>query len=119
MPFKKLLSDLVASVPGGLGAILVDWEGEAVEQSGAIDEYELKVIGAHKGIILDNLRAAVARSEGNALEEICITTARVQTLILPITNEYFLVLTFGRGELYGRALFEARRCLEKLKREIC
>jgi len=119
MPFKTLLGDLVARVPGGLGAILVDWEGEAVEQAGQIDEYELKVIGAHKGIILDNLRTAVARSEGNTLEEICISTARVQTLILPVNSEYFLVLTLERGEMYGRALFEARRCLEKLKKEIC
>jgi len=119
MPFKMLLADLVARVPGGLGAILVDWEGEAVEQSGQIDEYELKVIGAHKGIILDSLRAAVARSEGNTLEEICIATARVQTLILPVTRDYFLVLTLERGGMYGRALFEARRCLERLKKEIC
>jgi predicted regulator of Ras-like GTPase activity (Roadblock/LC7/MglB family) len=119
MSFKVILAEMLQQVPGGLGAILVDWEGEAVDQSGVIDDYELKVIGAHKGLILGNLRKAVARVEGNALQEIAITTEQVQTLILPVNEDYFLVLTLQKGEAYGRALFEARRCLEKLKQEIC
>lgn len=119
MAFKKILSDLLASLPGGLGAILVDWEGEAVDQSGIIDEYDLKVIGAHKGLILTNLRQAVARAEGNQLQEIIITTERLQTLILPVDEDYFLVLTLGNGHGFGRARFEARRAVEKLRKEIC
>jgi len=119
MAFKQLLGELVQRVPGGLGAIVVDWEGEAVDQVGQIDDYELKVIGAHKGLILDSLRAAVSRAEGNELREIAITTEKLQTLIMPVNQEYFLLLTLSRGDAYGRAVFEARRCLEKLRREIC
>jgi len=119
MPFKKILGELLDSLPNGLGAILVDWEGEAVDQVGIIDDYELKVIGAHKGLILTNLRQAVARVEGNQLQEIAITTEQVQTLILPVDEDYFLVLAMQKGEAYGRAVFEAGRCLEKLKQEIC
>jgi len=119
MAFKKILSDLLENLPGGLGAIVVDWEGEAVDQVGVIDDYELKVIGAHKGLILNNLRQAVARAEGNQLQEIAITTEQVQTLILPVDEDYFLVLTLQNGDAYGRALFEARRCLDKLRKEIC
>jgi predicted regulator of Ras-like GTPase activity (Roadblock/LC7/MglB family) len=119
MTFKGILADLLARIPGGLGAILVDWEGEAVDQAGVIDDYELKVIGAHKGLILGNLRRAVARVEGNRLQEVAITTEQVQTLILPVNEDYCLVLALEKGEAYGRALFEAQRCLEKLKQEIC
>lgn len=119
MAFKAILSELLACLPGGLGAILVDWEGEAVDQTGVIDEYDLKVIGAHKGLILSNLRQAVARAEGNQLQEIIITTERLQTLILPVDDDYFLVLTLSQGEGIGRARFEARRALEKIRKEIC
>lgn len=119
MSFKRMLGDLLGRVPGGLGAIVVDWEGEAVDQVGQLDDYELKLIGAHKGLILDSLRAAVNRAEGNELQEISITTEKIQTLIMPVNREYFLVVTLTRGEAFGRALFEARRCLDKLKREIC
>jgi predicted regulator of Ras-like GTPase activity (Roadblock/LC7/MglB family) len=119
MTFKAILADLLERIPGGLGAILVDWEGEAVDQTGVIDDYELKVIGAHKGLILGNLRKAVARVEGNQLQEIAITTEQVQTLILPVNEDYCLVVTLQKGEAYGRALFETQRCLAKLKQEIC
>ena len=118
MPFKSLLGRLVDNVPGAQGAILVDWEGEAVDHVARMDDYELKILGAHKGLILDHLRAAVARLEGADLEEIVVTTARSQTLIMPVTPEYFVVLTLGRNDALGRALFELRRCVGQLRQEI-
>jgi predicted regulator of Ras-like GTPase activity (Roadblock/LC7/MglB family) len=118
MSFKALLGQLVTSVPGAQGAILADWEGEAVDQYGLMDDYELKVIGAHKGVLLHNMREVVARLGDDRLSEIVITTTRAQTLILPVTNDYFLVLTLDRSDALGRALFEARRCTQALKKEI-
>lgn len=118
MPFKKLLAELIESVPGAQGAIIADWEGEAVDQVARIDDYELKVIGAHKGVILNNLREVVRRLDGGNLEELVISTEKTQTLVLPLTEEYFLVFSLGRGEALGRALFETRRCAARLKLEI-
>lgn len=118
MSFKALLGQLVASVPGARGAIIADWEGEAVDQVGLMDDYELKVIGAHKGVILHNMREVVGRLGDDQLSEIVITTTRAQTLVLPVTNDYFLVLTLDRSGALGRALFEARRCMQELRKEI-
>ena len=118
MPFKKLLTEMVEGVPHALGAIIVDWEGEAVDHVARIDDYELKVIGAHKGVILTNLREVVRRLDGGDLEELVIATEKAQTLVLPLTEEYFLVLTLSSGEALGRALFEARRCAARLRVEI-
>ena len=118
MSFKVLLNELVSQVPGALGAIIADWEGEAVDQSGCMDDYELKVIGAHKGIILQNLRDVVKRLGEDQLHELVITTEQAQTLVLPVTNDYFLVLTLERSAMLGRALFEARRCILALQQEI-
>jgi len=118
MSFKMVLNELVGRVPGALGAIIADWEGEAVDQSGRMDDYELKVIGAHKGIILQNLRDVVKRLGEDHLHELVITTEQAQTLVLPVTNDYFLVLTLERSAMLGRALFEARRCIHALQQEI-
>lgn len=118
MPFQNLLEDLLERMPGSLGAILVDWEGEAVAQSGVMNEYDLKVFGAHKGIILNNLREVVERTDESGLEEITITTTSNKTLVLPVTTEYFLVITLQREATLGRSLFEARRTIAALKEEI-
>lgn len=118
MSFKITLENLIERVPGALGAILADWEGEAVDQVSRIGDYEIKVIGAHKGIILTNMRQAMRDLDSDALEEIVVTTERNQTLILPVTQDYYLVLTLERGEALGRALFEARKTIAVLRKEI-
>jgi len=118
VPFKSLLNSLEVSVPGAQGAIIADWEGEAVDQVGIMDDYDLKVIGAHKGVVLHNMRGVVDRLGDDQLKEIVITTRQAQTLILPVSKDYYLVLTLNRSDMLGRALFEARRCIRALSREI-
>ena len=118
MAFKRLLAQLIASVPGAQGAIMADWEGEAVDQVGLMDDYDLQVLGAHKGVILQNLCKIASRLDNDRPSEIVITTTRAQTLILPVTSDYFLLLTLDRGGSLGQALFEARRCTQALHREI-
>jgi predicted regulator of Ras-like GTPase activity (Roadblock/LC7/MglB family) len=105
-------------VPGAQGAIVADWEGEAVAQVGIMDEYDLKVIGAHKGVILHSMREVVDRLGDDELKEIIITTKQAQTLVLPVTKDYYLVLTLDRSDVLGRALLEARRCIQALYQEI-
>ena len=118
MPFKSLLNLLIERVPGAQGAIVADWEGEAVEHVGIMDDYDLKVIGAHKGVILHSMRDVVDRLGDDELKEIIITTKQAQTLVLPVTNDYYLVLTLDRSDMLGRALLEARRCIQALYQEI-
>ncbi|APG25242.1 MAG: roadblock/LC7 domain-containing protein [Syntrophotalea acetylenica] len=118
MPFKTVLRDLVNSVPGARGAIIADWEGEAVDQVGPMDEYDLRLVGAHKGIILGNLRVMLDRIGNDDLREVIISTRDTQTLVLPITPDYFLVLAGCRNQLLGRARFAARRCVQILRQEI-
>jgi predicted regulator of Ras-like GTPase activity (Roadblock/LC7/MglB family) len=119
MPLRRLLQELVERTDGAQGAILADWEGEAVEHFSCMDDYELKVAGAHKGVILDGFRRVTGRLGGAEPQEIVISTDKTQTLVLPVNNEYFLVLILAPDSLFGRALFEARRCISCLRQEIC
>jgi len=73
VPFKRILTELVTAVPGASGAILADWEGEAVEQFSFYDDFEMKLIGAHKGIILNRVREAYADLNVGELQEIVIS----------------------------------------------
>lgn len=118
MPFKSLLNSLIERVPGAQGAIVADWEGEAVEHVGVMDDYDLKVIGAHKGVLLHSMREVADRLGKDELKEIIITTKQTQTLVLPVTKDYYLVLTLDRSDMLGRALLEARRCIKRLYQEI-
>lgn len=118
MPFKKILNRMLEQIPGALGAIIADWEGEAVDQVARMDDYDIKVLGAHKGIILSQLREALDRVDAGELEEILIRSDNSNTLVAPVTEDYFLVLTLSPEAMLGRASFELRRCAAQLREEI-
>ncbi len=118
MPFKEILQGMLDQLPGAVGAIIADWEGEAVDQVAQIDDFEIKVLGAHKGIILTQLRQVLERLDGGALEEVLIHFDRSKVLITPLSEDYFLVLTLGPEVMVGKANFVMRRCAERLRLEI-
>lgn len=117
MPFKSLLNRLLEDIPGALGAIIVDWEGEAVDQVARINEYDIKVLGAHSGIILSQLREALSRIDSGDLDEVVIRTGQNKTLISPLTEEYLLILQLGSEAIVARAAYKMRRCVEALRDE--
>ncbi len=118
MPLKAILHDLVEAVPGSLGAIFADWEGEAVEHVARMDDFQLKVMGAHHGIILENLRQAASRLGKGPVEEVVIRARDMTVLVTPVTVEYFVVLALESGALAARARPAIRLCCERLRAEI-
>ncbi|GFE57847.1 roadblock/LC7 domain-containing protein [Geobacter sp. AOG1] len=119
MPFKTILRELVETVPGASGAILADWEGEAVEQYCHYDDFELKVLGAHKGILLNHFKELHAGLSTGDLEEAIITTATQHVIVGTIGPDYSLVMTLNRNAILGQALYYFRQALKRLTKEIC
>lgn len=93
MPFKDVLGLVVESVKGGIGAILVDDEGEAVDVFTHGDMYEIRLAGAHHGIILTLLEQAMKKTEnGSKLKSLSIKSERLSYTIMPIQDGLFVVL---------------------------
>jgi predicted regulator of Ras-like GTPase activity (Roadblock/LC7/MglB family) len=118
VPFKAILKDFVASVPGASGAILADWEGEAVEQYCHFDEFEMKVIGAHKGIILSRVRELHQRVPVGEVEQLMITTEGQRHLVAAVGPEYVLVMVMERSAVPALAMREMGRVVAMLVKEI-
>ena len=117
MPFKSLLNRLLEDIPGALGAIIIDWEGEAVDQVTRTDEYDIKVLGAHSGIILSLLRETLSRIDSGTLEEVVVRTGKNKTLIAPLTEDYLLILQLGAKAIVARAAYRMRHSVDKLRSE--
>jgi predicted regulator of Ras-like GTPase activity (Roadblock/LC7/MglB family) len=117
MPFKSLLNRLLEDIPGALGAIIIDWEGEAVDQVARTNEYDIKILGAHSGVILNLLREAVKRSGSSDLEHVVIRTGENKIVIAPLTEDYFLVLHLGTEAIVARAIFRTNQCVNELRHE--
>lgn len=93
MSFKTVLGLLVESVRGGVGAILVDDEGEAVDVFTRGDSYEIRLAGAHHSIVLTLLEEAMKRlNNSDRLQSLSIRSERLVYTIMPVQEGLFVVL---------------------------
>ena len=118
MPFKEMLTTLVEAVPGASGAILADWEGEAVEQYSHGDAFEMKVTAAHWGILLTRLKGVHQQYGTGVVRQSVISTDRQYVIIGAVGEDYALVMTLERNALPLLALKNFRETAELLHKEI-
>jgi predicted regulator of Ras-like GTPase activity (Roadblock/LC7/MglB family) len=113
-----MLEELVTRIPGATGAILADWEGEAVEQFCLGDEFELKVLAAHKGVILNLIKELHDAVVVGTPREAIITSDQCHVVVGPVGNDYSLVVTLGRQAIVGEALRHFHEAVVDLYKEI-
>ncbi|MBI5484713.1 MAG: hypothetical protein HY888_09665 [Deltaproteobacteria bacterium] len=118
MSFEIILKNLVDQVPQSIGAILVDWEGEAVMEHCHCDPYDMRFIAAHKGIILAHLKELQSRDQIGAVEDVVITASEMHLIIGCIDQDYSLVMSTERSCPIGLALYRFRLAIAELKKEI-
>ena len=118
MPFKSILKKLVEETPHASGALLADWEGEAVEHHCRYDDYELKLLGAHKGIILNRMREIHGGIAAGVLQDVVIATDNLFIIIGAAGPDYSLVMTLEKGAMVGLALYRLRHAVQLLVKEI-
>ena len=118
VPFKRLLTTLVEAVPGASGAILADWEGEAVEQYSMVDPYDMKVTAAHWGILLASMKGVQEKCATGRLQQSVISTDAQHVIVGAVGDDYTLVLTMKRDALPFLALKSFRETAGLLHKEI-
>lgn len=118
MPFINILKTVVDRTPDAVGAILVDWEGEAVQEYCHCDPYDMRFIAAHKGIILARLKELHDSGRVGAVENVVITSSDGHLIIGCIDQDYSLVLSVGRTCPRGLALYHFRDAIAELRKEI-
>jgi predicted regulator of Ras-like GTPase activity (Roadblock/LC7/MglB family) len=93
MPFKEVLEHVVNSVRGGVGAILVDDEGEAVDVFTHGDGYEIRLAGAHHSIFIALLEEAMKEVESSdSLQGLSVKSEHLTYTIRPVEVGLFVVL---------------------------
>ena len=119
MPFKAILENLVEKTPGATGAILLDWEGEAVAAFSKVPDMDMPAIGAHKGIILNLARDAMLNlKQANGVKTIAISTERAGVALSTIKEGYYLVLTVEKNKPLGMVFFESKKAIKDIEREM-
>ncbi len=107
--FADILRAMVERVPGALGAIFADWDGEMVDQFAHIPPLEIQLVGAHWGVVLNQTSRSTSSFGFGLVRELLIEGERGTVLVRSVTDKYYVVLA-AKSEVH---LATARRELER------
>lgn len=118
MSFETTLNELVDGIDGALGAMFLDWEGEAVQIVGEPPVYDLQLVGAYQGIFLSQFKRM---TEVGELGELLLFKIGFDGSVFyncALADGYFLSLVTLPEALEGLVWQRLTACREILNREI-
>ena len=116
--FGDILEAMVRRVPGAVGAVFADWEGEPVDQFAHIPPLDIQLVGAHWGVVWSQASARLGRHRLGLVEELLIEGERAIVLVRSVTDRYFVVLATKPDAHLGTARRELHRGAETLRGEM-
>ena len=120
--FSAILKTLVDSTPGAIGALFLDYEGETValqsERPFEIADEDLKIIGAHQGILLTQLRRLCEKSDVGEPRRFKLDFAKVRVLSLYLMDGYYIVLIVDPAASEALAWRQMSHCRDALLAEL-
>ncbi len=114
--FAEVLAELVGGTPGAMGAVFIDWEGESVDQFGHIPELDIRLMGAHWGIILNQIKSLTDKHALGQPRSIMLSSEQADVIIQTITEDYCVVLTMKKGSHLATAMRELDRAVESIRK---
>ena len=103
MPYLALLEELVQSVPGAEGALMLDSTGEVVVEAGVRD-FRHRLIGAYQGIALIIAQRTSSRHELGAVSHLICRYASGSLILRTLKDGYYLVMSLQAGAPLARAV---------------
>lgn len=118
MSFHLILKSIVADNPGVIGAVVVDWEGEAVAHAALDRSPDMHLIGAHGGILSQQIDSALRAALDVAPREVVLRTDAGGIVLVPLSDEYLLVVCFAAASPPAAALRKIQESVKYLEREL-
>jgi predicted regulator of Ras-like GTPase activity (Roadblock/LC7/MglB family) len=104
--FTNILERIVEETGGGIGAVLMGYDGIAVDQYFAAGEQlDLQMIAVEYANVLKEIRKTAEILNVGDMEEVSIKTERFHIVVRIITPEYFVAMTLQRDGNFGKARY--------------
>lgn len=117
--FKKILETIVTSCTGGVGAVLMGYDGIGIDQfSVEENSLDLNLVGIEYSNVTKEIRKAADILSVGALQEVSIKTEHFYVIIHALTAEYFVALIVERNGNYGQGRYLLMREAPALRQEL-
>jgi predicted regulator of Ras-like GTPase activity (Roadblock/LC7/MglB family) len=104
--FSEILQRIVEETGGGIGAVLMGYDGIAIDQYFAPDEeLDLQMVVVEYSNVLKEIRKTADILSLGDMEEISIRTDRFIIVIRILNDEYFVAMVINRDGNFGKGRY--------------
>jgi predicted regulator of Ras-like GTPase activity (Roadblock/LC7/MglB family) len=113
--FSEILEGMVTQSGGGIGAVLMGYDGIAIEQYlEPVDGLDFQMLTVEYANVLKEIKKTVEILDSGLMEEVAIKTERFYVIVRVLTEEYFLALVLDRRGNFGKGRYLMMRDMPKL-----
>ena len=108
---KAILKELVEGVDGGLGVVVIGYDGISIDEYIKDDaSIDLQLLAVEYATVLKEIRKAVEVLNSGKMEEVSINTDVSRVIIRVINDDLFIVFAIDFNGNYGKGRY-VLRCL--------
>lgn len=115
MPLKDLLRDVVENVNGGYGAVIMDYDGIAVDEYVRRDAPEMQTLAVEYVSVLREIKNTVDVLKSGDLEEVTVITDSTRFIVRTVSKDVFVLLAIGGDGNYGKARYLLSKAIPALR----
>jgi predicted regulator of Ras-like GTPase activity (Roadblock/LC7/MglB family) len=116
--FKESLEKIVDNCDGAVAAVLMGFDGIAVETISKDDAVDVQTISMEFSFVLGQVRKAAEILEVGALEEVSIRSENLTFIIRVLNEEYFFGAALKPNGNFGKGRFLMRMAFHDLLKEL-
>lgn len=116
MEFKAILKAIVEGSSGGVGGVVMGYDGIA------IDEYlrdtaglDVQILAVEYASVLKEIKRTVGVLKTGELEEVSIVSDRCTVVVRGITSDFFLAVVLAPEGNFGKARYLMKRETARLR----
>ncbi len=115
--FKQALESVVENVEGGVAALLMGFDGIAVDQYSPVG-FDIETMGMELSVVLNDARKAAVALDVGPTDEVSFRTEKVTTVVRILNDEYFLALALKPEGNLGKGRFLLRLAAPRVLQEL-
>ncbi len=116
MSFKAILRDIVEDVEGGVGALIMGYDGIAIDDY--IKEegpFDVQLMAVEFASVLKEIKRTVEVLKSGDMEEVTIISEHAHIIVRAVNDDFFVALALTGGGNYGKGRYLLKRDVFKIR----
>jgi len=118
MELRNTLKEIVEKVGGGVGAVIMGYDGIPIEEYIEEGIFDVQMLAVEYANVLKEVKRTIEVLKTGEMEEIIITTGLSRIIIRSVNEDFFIMLALDSDGNYGKGRYLLKSEVPKLREEL-